>query len=156
VADLIERTMALIALRPGREAALSGALAAMGQALPPMGRFTQTGGLLLARAAPFQILAMRPGADAPLLDELAPLAEEAGLIDLSDARIGVCMAGDGVRSRLAQLLTLDLDAFAPGHCAQTLMAHLSVLVLRHSPDEVEIQASRSYAGSFLRAIDAAA
>lgn len=152
MADILERTTALIALRPGRDAALTAALAGMGQTLPPMGRFTHSAGLLLARVAPGQVLAMREGADAPLMQELASLSAEAGLIDLSDARVGVRLAKAG----LAHLLPLDLHAgtFAPGHCAQTLMAHMSVLVLQHGPDAYEIQVMRSYAASFLRAIDA--
>lgn len=152
MADLVERTTALVALRPGRDVA--AALAGMGVSLPPVGRFVETGGLLLARIAPHQLLAMRAGADVPLLDELAPLDGLAGIIDLSDSRVGVRIAGPDARTALCALVPLDLHAsnFAPGHCAPTLMAHLSVLLLQTGPDEYEVQCGRSFAGSFLRAV----
>ncbi len=156
MADLIARTTALIALRPGRDVAPG--LAAMGQALPAMGRFSSVDGLILARVTPYQVLAMREGADAALMQELAGLGAEAGLIDLSDARIGVRMAGRGAGARLSHLITLDLHPlhFGPGQCAQTLMAHMSVLLLQHAIDDYEVQVSTSYAASFLRAIDTVA
>lgn len=144
MAEWIERTTALIALRPGRTPALD---------LPPMGRFTERDGLLLARAAPHQIYAMRAGVT-DLLPELAPLCDGAGLIDLSDARVGVRIAGPDARDRLAYLIPLDLhpDRFAPGQCAQTLMAHMTVLLLQTGPDAYEIQCGRSFHASFARAV----
>lgn len=143
--EMIERTTALIALPDGAEAAVG---AALGRALPAMGRFEETDGLILARVAPHQVFAMRHGVDQPLMQDLADVEECAGLIDLSDARVGVRTG----RAGLELLVPLDLDRFEIGACAQTLMAHMSVLVLRHGPDAFELQVARSYAGSFLRAV----
>ena len=158
--ELHERTTALIALRPGREAALAEALRShFGLALPAMGAFTQAHGLLLARAAPHQMLAMRDGTAATLLEELqTALGEQAGIIDLSDARIGVRIAGPRARERLASLLPIDLHpaALRPGACAHTVMAHIGVLVLLlDDAPTFEVQCARSYAGSFLRALELA-
>ncbi len=148
MAELVERTTALIVLRPG---------GAGGLAVPEMGRFTEVDGLLLARVAPGQVLAMRMGVDVPLLEELAPLVGAGALIDLSDARVGVRFAGAGAAARLATLVPIDLHAsrFGPGQCAQTMAAHLSVLVLQHGVDAYELQCGRSFAGSFLRAVELA-
>ena len=145
MADLIERTTALIAWRPGHPPAL---------AMPGMGRFTETDGLLLARVAPYQALAMREGTDHPLIDELAQRLPDASMIDLSDARAGVRIQG---RARLAHLVPLDLHParFAQGQCAQTIMAHMSVLLLQTGPEHYEIQGARSYMASFLRALEPA-
>lgn len=145
MADQIERTTALIAWRPGHPPPL---------AIPEMGRFTETDGLLLARVAPFQALAMREGVDQPLMEELAPQIGPATLTDLSDARIGVRIQG---RKNLAHLVPLDLHPahFAPGQCAQTIMAHMSVLLLQTGPERYEIQGARSYMASFLRAFEPA-
>jgi sarcosine oxidase subunit gamma len=153
----MERTTALITFRPGAEAGLSGALGGMGLSLPAMGRFTDSGGLVLARTAPGQILAMRAGEGVALMEELASMQGVAGLIDLSDARFGVRVAGPHAAEGLALLLPIDLhpSRFGPGQCANTLMAHLSVLVLRHGPADYELQCGRSFAGSFLRAIGGA-
>ncbi len=157
----VVRTTVLIALRDGRDTALATALAGMGLALPKMGHFTEAGGLLLARTAPMQLMAMRPGPDAPLLDELAPLTAAdadpcAELIDLSDARSGLRLDGPAARARLACLVPIDLHParFGPGRCAQTIAAHMSVLVLALAPDVYELQGSRSYAGSLARAVEA--
>jgi sarcosine oxidase subunit gamma len=154
----MERTTALITFFPGAEAGVSEALGPMGLSLPALGHFTEAGGLILARTAPCQVLAMRAGAGIALMDELAPLLGMAGLIDLSDARIGVRVTGPHATDGLARLLPIDLHPtrFGPGQCANTLMAHLSVLVLQHAPAVYELQCGRSFAGSFLRAIEAAA
>ena len=151
-----ERTTALIALRHGRTEALSAALAGMGQALPAMGRFTEVDGLVLARAAPHQVFAMRAGVDVPLMAELSPVLAEAGLVDLSDSRVGVRLSGAGAMAHLAHLVPLDLHAgrFGPGQCAQTILSHLTVLLLQHGPDSYELQCGRSFAGSFMRALAA--
>ena len=154
MAETIDRTAALIALRPGPTQALETALAAMDLTLPPMGRFSEAGGLTLASMSPHQLLALRDGPDAPLMDELAPLSQEAGIIDLSDSRVSVRIAGPGTANRLARLVPLDLHSsrFAPGCCAQTLVAHLSVLVMQTGSETYELHCGRSFAGSFLRAV----
>jgi sarcosine oxidase subunit gamma len=150
VVEPIERTAALITLGPTSEPAL----AAMGLAVPALGRFTDTAGLVLARTSPYQILAMRQ-LGAALMDELAPVQPIAGLIDLSDARTGARIAGPRAADRLARFLPIDLHPtrFRPGCCANTLMAHLSVLLLQHGPEDYELQCGRSFAGSFHRALE---
>lgn len=140
--EWVERTTALIALRASP----------MVLAMPDMGRFVERDGLLLARAAPHQVFAMRAGVGVDLVAELAPVVGEAGLIDLSDARVGVRLAGPGTRARMGHLVPLDLDGLAVGGCAQTVMEHLSVLVLRMGDEVFEVQCGRSFAGSFGRAI----
>ena len=146
--ELKERCTALIAPRPGRDAAVA---AALGVALPGMNRFIQASGMLLARIAPHQVLAMRdqPG----LFEELeAALAAEAGVIDLSDARTGVTLRGPGARERLMALLPVDLDSMRQGCCAQTVMSHMAVLVCQvDDAPTYEVQCATSYRGSFLRA-----
>ena len=155
--DPIERTIVMIATRLGQETALIAALVAMGMELPRMGRFTEAGGLLLARIAPDQLLAMRPGDDGGLLDELAPLAAVAGLIDQSDARVAVRIEASDAAERLTRLLPIDLhpDHFGPGQCTQTVMGHLTVLVIRRDQSAFEVLCGRSFAASFRRAVDAA-
>ena len=156
MADLIERTTALVAWHAAREGQVAHALRGLGADMPDMGRFLEADGLVLARVAPNQVLAMRAGVDQPLMHELAPLEEVAGLIDLSDSRVGVGIAGPAARDELLRLVPLDLHPtrFGPGRCAQTLVAHLSVLVLQTGTDAFELQCGRSFAGSFLRAVEA--
>ena len=152
--ESIERTTALITNLPNAELTLTSALRSMGLTPPKLGRFTEAGGLLLARLVPNQLLAMRSGVDVPLMDELAPLRAIAGLVDLSDARIGIRVQGPNAVDRLGKLLPLDLHPshFAPGQCAITLMAHLSVIVLQHATNDYELQCGRSFATSFMNAV----
>ena len=113
-----------------------------------MGRFVEAGGLLLARVAPHQVLAMREGV-APLVEELSVLGPAVGLVDLSDSRVAVRVRGAG----LSQLVPVDLhpSRFGPGCCAATMMAHLAVLLLQLGDDVYELQCGRSFVGSFMRA-----
>lgn len=155
--ELTAWTAVLVALRPGREAALAASLATMGVGLPKVGRFTEAGGLVLVRVAPFQVWAMRAGSDVPLMDELAPLGAEAGLIDQSDSRIGLRLEGATARARLAHLVPLDLHPtrFGPGQCAQTLMAHMTVVLLQLADDVYELLGSRSFSENFHHAAGSA-
>jgi heterotetrameric sarcosine oxidase gamma subunit len=158
VTEPSERTSALIKVLPGAEAELAAALGGMGLTVPRIGCFTESGGLLLARTGSGELLAMREGVGVALMDELAPLRAVAGLVDLSEDRVGVRIAGEQAIARLARLLSVDLDPsrFGPGRCVATLMAHLSVLVLQHAPDEFELQCGRGHANRFVRAIEAIA
>ncbi len=154
--ELGARDTALIAPRPGRAAAVAAALQdRFGCTMPGMGEFTRSANLILARTAPHQIMAMRdePG----LFDALeAALAGEAGVIDLSDARIGVVLSGPSARERLMGLLAVDLAAMRPGRCVQTVMAHIGVLVFQvDGAPTYEVQCSTSYRSSFLRAFELA-
>ena len=143
MADPIERSAALVVLVPGQDA-------------PALGRFTAEDGLLLARVAPGQMLAMREGV-APLLAELGARFGAGRVIDLSDARAAFRVAGPGAAARLAMLVPIDLhdDAFPPGACAQTMAAHTAVLLLRRGAEEYELHCGRSLAGSVGRALGGA-
>ncbi len=131
---------------------MHAALAGFGLHLPAIGRFAAAGGLLLARIAPHQLLAMRQGVDLPLMQELAPLAAMASLIDWSDSRAGLRLSGPGARAHLATLVPIDLDGFGPGQCAQTLAAHMNVLLLQLAPESYELHCGRSFRDSLASAV----
>lgn len=139
MAEPVPRSWALILLRPDQATVA-------GQPIPGMNRFTQ-GEIILARISPTTVLAMREG-QGPL-----DLPGEDRVIDWSDARTALALRGPRARTRLAHLVPLDLDAMQPGHCAQTLMGHLSVLLLQHAPDHYELQCGASFAPSFTRAVE---
>ncbi len=129
----------------------------MGLHLPRAGRFTETGGLLLARADPFRVMALRTGPGALLRAELAPLGSLVTLRDEPDGGLGVRLSGLGVAARLRLLLPLDLhpERFGSGRCARVVVAHLSIIVLRHRMEEFELQCGHAYAESFFRSVVAA-
>lgn len=153
MAELGNRAYAAIAPRSGQEAAVARALHAhFGLAAPDMGAFVQAGGTILARVAPHQFLAMRDGDG--LFAALEPaLRGVAGVFDLSDARTGFVIAGPEAPARLRLLLPIDLRSLAPGRCAQTIMAQLTVLVCQmDAAPTYELHCARSYRSSFLHAL----
>jgi sarcosine oxidase gamma subunit len=129
----------------------------MGLHLPRIGRFTETDGLLLARAEPYRVTALRNARGVTLRAELAPLGSLATLLDEPEGGLGVRLSGLGVATRLRLLLPLDLhpERFGSGRCARVEVAHLSIVVLRHRLEEFELQCGHAYADSFFRSIEAA-
>ncbi len=147
------REHALIAPRRGQAGALAEAVRArFGLQVPEPGACAVVDGLWLARTAPHQLLAMRDGEG--LFEALeGALGGVAGVFDLSDARAGVRLSGPEVRRRLRSLIPIDMRGWTPGRCAQTVMAHLPVLVCQvDDAPSFELYCARSYAGSFLRAL----
>ena len=153
-----DRHAALIAPRKGREDELSALLLdRFGLTVPGMSAYTEQGGMVLARTAPHQFLAMR---DEPGLAQAlqAALGEAAGVIDLSDARSGLMLSGPRARDVLSGLAPVDLhpSAMHAGRCVQTVMAHMTVLVLQlDDAPSYEVYCPTSYQGSLKRAFDLA-
>ena len=84
---------------------------------------------------------------------------EAGAVtDLSHARTALRLEGQAVRSVLAKLCTLDVEAdgFPPGSCAQTLFGQIGVLLHCRTPDCFDILMYRGFAVSAWETISDAA
>lgn len=144
---------------PGRAAALGAALhGAFGLTLPEAGRWTQAGALVAVWLAPEHFSLQREGA-APLFPELEPvIGERAALIDLTDARAVLRLAGPAAREILAGLLPIDLHprGFAPGRAATTVSGHLTVQVRQiDTAPSYDLAVGRSFAGSLWRALELA-
>jgi sarcosine oxidase subunit gamma len=143
----------------GAAAALAGAVhAAFGLHLPPPGRWTQAGDLTALWVGPGHWWLQRDRASA-LCVELAPVAgAHAALIDLSDARAVLRIAGPAAPTILASLVPLDLHprAFRPGHVANTVAAHNGVQIrqLDDAPS-YDLSCLRSFAGSLWRSLELA-
>ena len=82
----------------------------------------------------------------------------AAVADQSDAWAVVEISGEGVEAVLARLVPLDLraSAFKKGHVAKTMLAHLSVTIVRTDVDSFEIMAMRSMAKTLIHDIETAA
>jgi sarcosine oxidase subunit gamma len=78
--------------------------------------------------------------------------DAAAAVDVSANRVCFELAGDGVEDVLAQGCSLDLHptAFAPGRCAQTLLAKAQVILHRRDAETFRILVRPSYA-PYLRA-----
>lgn len=75
----------------------------------------------------------------------------AAITDQSDAWAVVEIAGPGVEDVLARLIPIDLRAsdFAEGAVARTMLAHLSVAIIRSGPRAFEIMVMRSMAATLV-------
>jgi len=144
---------------PGQRAALAEALrGAYNLELPPPGRWTQAGALVAVWLAPDHFLLQHEGVPT-LFQEVATITgDDAALIDLTDARAVLRLAGPASQRILAGLLPIDLHprAFAPGHAATTIAAHLTVQVRQlDATPTYDLAVSRSFAGSLWRALELA-
>lgn len=81
---------------------------------------------------------------------------EAGYYTLqSDVWVALKLSGEKVRAPLARICQLDLhpDHFQVGDVASTLMEHMRVIIYQEDEDSFILMTSRSYARSFLHAIE---
>lgn len=143
--------MALLVARKGRDGELAKAARDLGAELPAPGRWAQGRTIMLLSAAPSQWLARRPGSYAELQAELAGVAPHAYLIDQSEARVTLTIAGPAARDALAKGFEIDLHprAFGPGRVALTQAASISAMLWQiDEAPTYEVAVPRSFAGSF--------
>lgn len=71
----------------------------------------------------------------------------ASVVDTSDGRAAIAIEGQHARDVLMKGCTMDFHprAFAPGKCAQTLLARAAVLIHCVGPDAFEVYGARSFA-----------
>ena len=92
-----------------------------------------------------------------LAEQLA--GQSFALVDVSEARAVIGLAGPAVRDVLSQGTSLDLHprAFAPGHVAQTLLARMPVILHQRSAEpHYDIYVQRSLAEYLWRWLEDAA
>ena len=82
----------------------------------------------------------------------------AAVTDQTDAWAVVEITGDGVEDVLARLVPVDLRAavFKKGHVAKTMLAHLSVTIVRTGQQSFEIMVMRSMAKTLVHDLETAA
>ncbi|WP_323036367.1 sarcosine oxidase subunit gamma [Pararhodobacter sp.] len=75
--------------------------------------------------------------------------------DQSDNWVLLEVVGPDTRAALERICLLDLhpDVFAIGDSARTVMDHIGAMILRSGPDTYLLMAARTFAGSFLGAIE---
>ena len=123
--------------------------------LPAPGRWTTIENIVAVWLGPNHYAFQREGT-APLFPDVERLlGDAAALIDVTDARATLRLAGPAARDILAGLLPIDLHprAFAPGHAATTVAAHLTVQVRQLAAESYELSVGRSFAGSLWRALE---
>lgn len=156
-------TMASFAAAKGRKDALAAAIgAAYGVDLPKEpGRRVAGNGIAILWAGPDQWLAIADaGGGRDLESELkARLAGIASVVDQSDGRVIVRIAGSRARDVLAKGVPIDLHprAFAPGQVAITHASHIGVILWQvDDKPTYEVALFRSYVDSFAHWLDESA
>jgi len=139
------------------EAALETALqSTLGLAWPATGVSSVSGENRLLGLSRDQAFLLFPHEGAGAENAVAAGVAEAGyLFDQSDAWAMLRLQGPHSRAALERICMLDLDdaAFPDGAVSRTLMAHLSVIILREARDRYLLMSPRSSAGSFLDAVE---
>ncbi|KPQ09901.1 MAG: sarcosine oxidase, subunit gamma [Rhodobacteraceae bacterium HLUCCA09] len=140
-----------IAPFPGREAALSRALAAAhGVPFPAPGETVRSGDTEIRWAGRAQALLIGPAAADP------GLAEHAAVTDVSDVYARLVLTGPDTACVLARLVPLDLRParFPAGRTARTLLGHMTAQVTA-TPEGVELLVMRSFARTAFHEIETA-
>lgn len=158
---------ALLTTPPARQGALAAALEArFAMSLPRTPRLERGAGMSVRWAGPCQWLAATDNSAATGVDSgpLAPrlaeaLGDSAQVADEGSARAVLRLSGPRVRDVLAKGCMIDLDprVFAPGTVALTVVAHMTVHLVRVDDGErdgrkdrdavFELSVGRSLAGS---------
>lgn len=149
--------VSVTAWRGQADALAAAVLAQCGLALPQAGHWVEHNGLTAVWAGPGHWWLQRAGR-AKLLQELLPLGEHAGLIDISDGRAILRLRGLEARRILMSLLPLDLHprVFTPGCVASTIGGHMTVQVRQiDDAPTYDLACLRSFAGSLWRSLELA-
>lgn len=151
--------LTVVLLTAWREAAASLAARvrdAFGLDLAEPGRWTAAGDLMCVWLGPEHWQIERAGTHGLVSDLHAVAGSDGGVIDLSDARAVMRIAGLASADILARLVPLDLHprAFAPHHAAGTLAAHIAVQLRQiDTTPTYDLACPRSCAGSLRRAVE---
>ena len=141
---------------PGAAASLAERVrGAFGLELAASGRWTEAGDLVCIRLGPDHWQIERAGTHDLARDLTTAAGPDAGIIDISDARVVLRLSGPASPEILACLLPLDLHprAFAPHHAASTVAAHITVQFRQiDTIPTYDIACLRSYADSLRRAV----
>ena len=79
---------------------------------------------------------------------------DAYISDQSDSWVQLRLSGEKSRETLARICAIDLHpaVFKPGSVTRTSMEHMGAIIICEAEDEYTLMALRSYADSFLHAI----
>ncbi len=89
------------------------------------------------------------------VDQFAKKISDAYFSDQSDSWVMLRLTGEKSCEVLARICPIDLhpDVFKPGSVARTVMEHISAMIVCECENEYTLMAPRSYAASFLHAIE---
>lgn len=115
----------------------------------PVGAIAQRGAFRALKLGPDEWMLEGP-------DGAAPDAPDAwSLVDVTDREIGFVVEGPEAATLIATACPRDLRAFAPGRCARTLFAELTVVLIRDSDTRFTLLCWRSFAGHMQHHLEAA-
>jgi sarcosine oxidase, subunit gamma len=109
-------------------------------------RFQVAGGWTAIWMSPDEWLLIDEGGGAIERFEAAAVGHDIAVVDVSGNRVGYRLDGEGAAAMLAKGCSLDLDGFAVGQCASTMLARAQVVLLKRSDAQVfDIYPRRSFA-----------
>lgn len=158
LAEVTGRAMVSMAIPKGEKNALEQQLKEMcGLAFPEVGQWCSS------EPANTQVLRLQDDLCFVLFDYSGDRAVEefkqkisgAYLSDQSDSWVMLRLSGEQSREALARICPIDLHSavFSPGSVTRTVMEHIGVMIVCEAENQYLLMALRSYAGSFLHALE---
>jgi sarcosine oxidase subunit gamma len=157
VAESMDRALASVACRRGREAEVRARAAETGIPLPGPGQAAEQGEWSAFWASPEVWFVEAPvTSHEDVVARLRPVfGDAASLTEQTDAWVRLEVTGP-LQPLFERLCNLDLTRFGAGSATRTLIEHLGVYAIRRGPDAMTLLGPRSSAGSLHHAVLAAA
>ena len=156
--EIIGRSMLSMAIRnDGKDDLAQQLNRAYGLALPEVGRWlsSEPENTQLLRLQGDLCFVLFDYSGDRALEKFAPRISDACLSDQSDSWVMLSLSGEKSREVLERICPIDLHptAFPPGSVTRTVMEHIGAMIVCEAEDQYTLMALRSYAASFLHALE---
>lgn len=156
ILERFDLALVSLAISPGERQSFADMLEdAWSLALPDPRCSSEAQGIRALPMSPDQVMLVfqhtKPGAQHFVQDQLGGVGYTT---DQTDAWVALEISGPATPAALERLCPLDLDpaSFPDGAAARTLMAHLSIMIVRLGAEHFLLLSASSSAGSFLEAV----
>lgn len=132
-----------------------------GLRLPGPGLWVSDGRTAALWTGPGQWLIEGPGrAQSDFAEEVAAVCPCCSVTEQTDGFVTIeirsCAGEAPIPALMAKLLNLDPSRFGPGVASRTGLEHMSIFVIRRTPDHIAVLGMRSAAGTLWHALETAA
>ena len=128
-----------------------------GVAMPKVGKFatSKINNTQLLRIQADQCLVLFDYSGDRAVQAFSKKIDTAYLSDQSDSWVMLHLSGENARAALARICAIDLHPaiFGPGSVTRTAMEHMGVIIICEAENTYTLMALRSFADSFLHAIE---
>lgn len=158
ITERIDVALASVATRKGRMADLAKAAQAAGVPLPGPAMHQSGAPYAAFWVSPEMWFVEAPFATHELIADLlkTALGDAASITEQTDAWVAFDLSAPDLAPILERLCNVDFRAVPDGYATRTVMEHLGVYLIKHSPGAARIYGPRSSAESLLHALETSA